>query len=131
MGQVNNLGGTSREMATGDTCGADQLVLDADLGPRLPIGACACSLCLGTLAWIQQARSEPREKVGGWGMGANVTADFKLGGRAGLSREQLNQICQILGIPDPPKGRLPTGRGVKYILVLEAKAKVPKTPKKK
>ena len=64
-------------------------------------------------------------------MGSSVTADLKLGGRGGLSREKLNQLCQILGIQDPPKGRLPTGRGIRYVLVLEAKVKVPKSSKKK
>ena len=58
-------------------------------------------------------------------MAAVVTADYQLGGASGLTRAQLNQIIQVLGISDPA-GKLPIGNDAKYVLVLQVEAKVPK-----
>jgi hypothetical protein len=59
-------------------------------------------------------------------MGANVTADFQLGGKSNLSRQDLNKIIQVLNISDP-QGRLPIGRQARYVLVLETQAPIPTT----
>jgi hypothetical protein len=57
-------------------------------------------------------------------MGVVVTADFQIGGKSNLSRQDLNRIIQVLGISDP-QGKLPVGRRARYVLVLETNAPVP------
>lgn len=62
-------------------------------------------------------------------MGAVVIADYQLGGKTGLSRDDLNKVIKVLGIKDP-QGKLPVGAKATYLLVLETEAQVPSTIKK-
>jgi hypothetical protein len=57
-------------------------------------------------------------------MGAVVIADFRIGGKNGLSRNDLKKIIQVLGISDP-QARLPIGSAARYILLLETTAPTP------
>jgi len=66
-------------------------------------------------------------------MGAVVIADFRIGGKNNLSRADLNKLTQVLGISDP-NNKLPTGRGARYVLMLETTAPTPSqvpVPKKR
>ena len=63
-------------------------------------------------------------------MGAIVLTDFQIGGKSNLSRADIDKLCNVLNISDP-QGKLPTGRRVRYALVLQTKAKVPSQEKAK
>jgi hypothetical protein len=58
-------------------------------------------------------------------MAATVATLFVPGGGKVLTRDQLNQVCDLLGIPDPPKSLLPSGGACQYYLLLSASAPIP------
>jgi hypothetical protein len=58
-------------------------------------------------------------------MGAIVTARFQVGSKTGITRQDLDRICDLLRIADPVKSNLPAGDHCRYVLVLESKAKIP------
>ena len=54
-------------------------------------------------------------------MAAVVATLFIPGGKS-LTRQELDQVCQILGIQDPAKKDLPVGPACTYFLLLSANA---------
>lgn len=58
-------------------------------------------------------------------MAAVVATLFIPGGKS-LTRQELDQVCQILGIQDPVKKDLPVGAACTYFLLLSANAPLPK-----
>jgi hypothetical protein len=59
------------------------------------------------------------------GMGTIVATQFYAGGKS-ITRQELDQICQILDIQDPLKQLLPTGANCTYYLLLSSNAPLPK-----
>ena len=59
-------------------------------------------------------------------MGATVAVLFVPGGKS-LSRSELDQVCNILGIGDPLKTLLPTGEDCTYFLQLSTNTKLPES----
>jgi hypothetical protein len=60
-------------------------------------------------------------------MGASVATLFVPGGKPDLKRDELNKLCEILGIPDQIKQGLPVGEKCTYYLLLSTQSKLPKT----
>ena len=58
-------------------------------------------------------------------MGAIVAARFQVGGKTGITRQDLDRICDLLRITDPVKSHLPAGDHCRYLLILESQEKIP------
>jgi hypothetical protein len=54
-----------------------------------------------------------------------VVATMFLPGGKSLSKKELDQVCDILGIADPMKKNLPVGKGCTYYLLLSSNGKIP------
>jgi len=59
-------------------------------------------------------------------MGSTVAVLFVPGGKS-LTKAELDQVCDLLGITDPLKNLLPAGPNCTYFLQLSSNAKLPET----
>lgn len=56
-----------------------------------------------------------------------IVATLSVAGGKNLTRQELDAVCNAMGIGDPIKSQLPVGDGCRYLLLLSSNGEIPKT----